>query len=233
MKSKIIFTLLCSFLSTTSTRANGSFLASTTAQKIVTLAVGGAAAYGGYKIAKFSYYWIKEYIENKIINKATQSIMIILTPQAALKTLPQEKQKAILHKKARFVCMRQRIVGQLQTYINNSKDTLSPAHYKELESINKKARLVFKAVDFFRNENVYEQEYKIANSVETIIENEILKSLIADAKPNSECTAKELAQKKQRQERRSKIIAKLTPRIEKAILKHITDSTLFFNLLLG
>ena len=235
MKSKVTLALfsITALFANVSLQANVNYSAAASRphKHLTTLAITAIALVAGYQVAKVGYGWIKEYIENKIIDKAAESIIIILTPHRALKNLPAKEKETILRKKARFLGMRKRILDGLQNYIKNEKNTVSPLHTKELESVSKSANLIFKAVDFLRNDNVYEEQYAIASAIDAVIENEILKSIIADTKPDSECNLKELAQKKQRQERKAKIITKVAHSVEDSILLHIINSSLFFNVL--
>ena len=196
-----------------------------TQRNLIVAGCCAAAGYAGYQFYQYS----KEYVENRIVEETIQAIEVGLTPVSALDVLSSQDREAALRKKAQLINMRKRVMAALTTQI----DTLSNQHKEIIQKDLVRAKKAFSIIDLFRKHNPYEKEYTIATSFDSLVENNIVSSIILTTKPDNECTQKELVEKQKKAERKAKILAKLAGRINALILAQLMQSTFLFNMIAG
>ena len=128
---------------------------------------------------------IQSFFEGTVVEKASDALVLSLTPTDALP--PAEQQKKI-----DLICARNRMIGALKKCSKNSlQDKIQ-------------------VVENFYDEIGGEEEQKTARlsllSSARFIEGSILGSIIASAKPDRECSPKELAEKEKQKKTRNQII---------------------------
>ncbi|MDT8413652.1 MAG: hypothetical protein RQ875_14390 [Vicingaceae bacterium] len=193
MKKLLFKTLL--IISLTATQASSALSTFDTAKDTVSncysskIGFGVVAVIAGYAAGTFIYKAYKCYLENKIINETVDALFLSLTLNSTLAKLPKEEQEKAFRKKAWLISMRKRIISQLQ-----QQKTLSKEHKAALNKALNNAYLAFNIVDLF-SKNPYEQDYVNASFLDTMIENNIINSILLQFKPNAECNQEELTKK--------------------------------------
>ncbi len=201
----------------------------TSTKGMLTIAAAATAGICSYKLIKHIYAQSKEYLENKIIDETVDAIIVGLMPHSKLNNLSVPKREEILRKKARLIAMRKRICSQLEKKITD-ESILSPEHKNKLQKNLEFGKKVFKIIDAFRLDNDFEKEYAATSFMDQTIENSILNSIILTTKPNAECTAQELLEKKTKEIRKAKIISKLKMHVSGIVFNQLIKSELFLNL---
>jgi hypothetical protein len=159
-----------------------------------------------YKLSEYFYSQFKQFSEETLTEEAANKIYIALMSQKAVKKLPTNEQEKILKEKARLINIRIRVLKKLEDKANNDPN-LSPKHKATILSFIKKMRALFKVVDLVRSKNPYENDYTSASLVDKALEKKLIKSIISNKKPNSECTQQELDKKQKSKQRRTKMVA--------------------------
>ncbi len=169
----------------------------------------------------FSYNKISEYIENKIVNAIADSIILAVTPPSHLSTRLTEVDYAkALQKKARLIVLRNKVLKDLVIALKDTHN-FSVDHKNALQGQLRAAITFFSSIDRIRQQNPYEKEYSLS-FLDRYIANQIVSSCILLAKPDAECTSKELQEKKSKVTRRNKVIEELKLRA----CEHIFFSTI-------
>lgn len=156
----------------------------------------------------------------------------------------EAKEEKDFRDKARFISMRKNIMEKLQKQIPSIQND---AHRSILDTEYKLATDLFNKVDQYRDNRKsekseleryyttvdrYEKEYQgsmsIRRSIDQIIEDRLVASIILFTKPDSQCSPQELAQKKVNQERRIEIGQKVMQKLKDNALD-IASCVLFNN----
>lgn len=195
---------------------------------IVVVAVATTAAVVSYKLAPYLYNQCKEYVADKIADASADAIVVAFTPKFKI---PADQLDQVMHKKAQLICMRKRVLLNLDRKLNTELPTISAEHRKALEANLKHANFVFGLIDKVRAENPFEKEYAIATRVEEIIENNIVNSMILEAKPTAECTPEEITKKQAMAKQRAKTLSKVKDKIAHTWLQHFEKTTWLLDLL--
>lgn len=224
MNSKVIFSLL--FLLLVPVQSH-SLTPTISGKKVAALAAGATAAVIGYKLVRYSYALAKKYLEEKVHDKVVDTIVIALAPPSTLNALSSDKKEKALRTKAWITALRKRILSRLDEYLMHEGKVLSPAHQKTIATNLKRAQLTFTIIDIVRSTNPYGHDYDVASRLDQIIEKRIIQSLLLACKPDSECNAAELAQKKSQEENKTKIMAKLQSKVSGLVFDKIKSLFLF------
>ena len=196
-------------------------------------AVGTVVVGAGYALGKFAYNKYKQYMKNRIIDESVEAVVLACTPNLKLSLLPEQARQDALRKKARLINIRKRVVTKLSEAVTHGSTFSSDDHRYALQKNMQYAETAFKLVDAIRFENPYEKEYTVASYVDTVVEKNVIDSLMLASKPDKECSSAELRKKQEIAQRREVILGKLKDRVSIVVLNKLISSTLVLQLLLA
>lgn len=179
-----------------------------------------------YKVGHIIYTKIKNSIEAKIENEIADSIVLAATSNHKISKLPKEQKEEKLRKKAKLINARIRILNKLESDLNTGKLEISKNHELILKAKLIEAKAIFHWIDKIKNSafcipNPYEKDYIIAGFQESLIEDNIIKSIILATKPLDELTEQDKKIKKDKEIRKDRIINKIKHRISAVWLKKL------------
>lgn len=184
-------------------------------QKVLTAIGLSVAALGGYKIGSYFYKITRLKVENKIEDDVVQLIILSLTLNASINALPAKEREQKFRAKARCINIRMRVMNKLDDLISSSESTLDATHKELLRKKIKPIKSFFDSLDDWRKlpfciQNPYEKEYREPTFTDKIFEQRMIDSILLSIKPDEECTAQELELKKSAEERKIRILKKVT-----------------------
>lgn len=187
-----------------------------------------AGALVGYKLYQFAYNKYKQYNEQIIIDKTVDALIVSCMPVSLVKKLSPKERDELLQKKAWLINIRKRILNKLEEIVAHDNN-LSKNHKEVISSKLKTAKTMFAVIDTFKLYNRFENDYKKASYLDTVIENRIINSLIISLKPIEECMPTDLATKQEIQARRKKVIERVKSNANEIVVQNIVGLLALFS----
>jgi len=220
------------------TQAQALWTKSTDTQKM--LGKFGTAAviiYAGYKLAGFIQSKFTNYVSDKIENEIADSIVLVLTTNAAIKRLSEGECEFKLKKKADLIILRQEVMLELAKRIGNLPETYKHDVRAKFESV----KGAFDLIDGWRNskllnalgaviKNPYEHQVDKNSMKFKFIKNKMVEAALLSLKPSNICLPSEMKTKQEAELRRARVIARLEGRIEDIWINKLKQHSLLISL---
>lgn len=177
-----------------------------------TLGVSALAGIGYF--GKLLYNKIFNLFDEKVENEIVCQIILAFTSNSTIDKFSEPERESAFRKKAKLINMRLRVMEQIEILAHCRHSTFSKQHQMKLMNWYNKVKSTFSYIDIAREsflslKNPYEQEYKNSTLITSVIEKQIIESIVFSCKPEAEYTAADIKKKNQITRRRINILRKL------------------------